>query len=128
MTPSVDSHQGSWAAKFRCAGRGMAWGVRSQRSFSVHLAVAAGVVALAAALRASQGEWCLLILCIATVLTAEMFNTAIEHLARAITPDRHDELRDALDTSSGAVLLASLGAATVGTGFCRSDSSDILNQ
>ena len=78
--------------------------------------------------RASQGEWCLLILCIATVLTAEMFNTAIEHLARAITPDRHDELRDALDTSSGAVLLASLGAATVGTWIFAARLLDILNQ
>jgi diacylglycerol kinase len=48
------------------------------------------------------------------LLFAELFNSAIEHLAQAITADHDDHLRDALDISSGAVLVASLGAAAVG--------------
>jgi diacylglycerol kinase len=43
-----------------------------------------------------------------------MFNSAFEKLARAITNDHDPEIRDALDIASGAVLLASLGAAAVG--------------
>ena len=50
----------------------------------------------------------------ATVVTAEMFNTSIEHLARAITRETHPEIRDALDVASAAVLAAATGSAIVG--------------
>ena len=80
----------------------------------VHLAAAAAVVGAAIALDASRLEACLLVLCITVVLGAELFNTAIEQLARAITRDHSEQVRDALDTSSGAVLLTAIGAAVVG--------------
>ncbi len=114
MTSPFEPRSNSWASAFCHAARGLAWGVRSQRNFKVHLPIAIAVMIAAAALRASLVEWCLLLLAIATVLAAELFNTAIEHLARAITREQHEELCNALDTASGAVLLASLGAAAVG--------------
>jgi diacylglycerol kinase len=43
-----------------------------------------------------------------------MANTAIEHLARAVTREPNPEVRDALDVASAAVLMAALGAAVVG--------------
>jgi diacylglycerol kinase len=105
----------SWRDKFRDAFRGMGVGARGQRSFVVHLLIAALVVALAINLRVSLGEWCLLLLCIASVLTAEMFNSALESMAKAITHESHPHLGDSLDIASAAVLVASLGAALVGT-------------
>jgi diacylglycerol kinase len=105
----------SWLHKFRCAFRGVTFAVRSQNSFAVHLAVAAAVIAAGVLLRVSLVEWCLLVLCIVAVVAAELANTAIEHLARAITQDHSEEIRDALDVTSGAVLLAAIGAAVVGT-------------
>lgn len=80
----------------------------------MHLAVAAVVVALAAALRVSAVEWCLLAGAIAGVLAAEIFNTAVESLARAFGPGRHPRIRDALDMASAAVLVAACGAAVIG--------------
>jgi diacylglycerol kinase len=53
-------------------------------------------------------------MCVTVVLTAEMFNTAIEHLARAVTREEHPEVHDALDIASGAVLVAAIGASCVG--------------
>jgi diacylglycerol kinase len=105
----------TWKHKFGDAFRGLKRGVRGQSSFFVHFFMAAAVVAAAWVLRADRLEWCLLILCIAIVLAAEMFNSALERVAKAV--DRHpdDHLRDALDIGSGAVLLAALGAAVVGT-------------
>ena len=104
----------SWGRKFRDAFRGVAVGVRGQSSFRVHFLFAALVIAAAALLRASWIEWAVLLLCIAVVLTAEMFNSALESLAKAIT-DKHDpRLADALDTGSAAVLLAAIGAVLVG--------------
>jgi diacylglycerol kinase len=77
--------------------------------------MAVAVVAAAAALGASLVEWCILILCVAVVLAAELFNTALEHLGRAVTDQENEHVRDALDTAAGAVLVAAVGAAVVGS-------------
>lgn len=114
MTHSVDPRHNAWRDKFRWAARGLVQALRSERNFRVHLAVALAVIVAAAALRASLVEWCVLTLCITVVLAAEMLNTALEHLARAITQDHSEQIRDALDTSGGAVLLAAIGSAVVG--------------
>lgn len=104
----------SWAAKFGDAFRGVREEIRNQSSFRVHFAVAGGVIVCGVVFRVDLIEWCVLLLCIAGVFTAEMFNTAMEALARAITdqPNRHIGL--ALDVASAAVLVASVGAALVG--------------
>jgi diacylglycerol kinase len=104
-----------WIAKFRDAVYGCALAVRGQSSFGVHLAMAGLVIVAAAALRVSLIEWCLLGLCIVAVLAAELFNTAIEYLAKAVNPQHDPNLGKALDIASGAVLLAALGAAAVGS-------------
>jgi len=100
--------------KFACALRGLLVGVRGQSSFFIHFLVAIAVVAMATWLQVSRGEWLALIVCITIVLAAELFNSAIEHLARAITREEHPEIRDALDVASGAVLVTAIGAAVVG--------------
>lgn len=104
----------SWRRKFHCAFRGVKRGMRGESSFFVHVFVAAAVVVTAAAFNADRVDWCLLGLCITLVFTAEMFNSAIEHLAKAIDKKFNPHLRDALDVAGGAVLLASLGAAALG--------------
>ena len=103
-----------WQAKFADAFRGVKLGIRVHSSFFVHFFAAAAVIAAGVALEVDLVQWCLLALCIAGVLAAEMFNSALEHLARAVKRDRDPELGLALDIGSGAVLLAALGAATVG--------------
>lgn len=103
-----------FTSKLRWAAGGLIWGFRSQSNFAIHLTVAAAVVIAGAVLRVTLVEWCVLSLCITVVLVAELFNTAIEHLARAITHEHHEEIRHALDTSAGAVLMAAIGAAVTG--------------
>jgi diacylglycerol kinase len=104
----------SWRQKFKDALRGTRRAVRRESSFFVHLFAACAVLAAALALGATLAEWCLLVLCICGVLTAEMFNTAFETLAKAVDREYNPHLRDALDMGSGAVLLAALGASAVG--------------
>jgi diacylglycerol kinase len=105
---------GSWRRKFGCALRGCGRGVRGQSSFAVHLLAAVGVIAAAAVLRCEPWQWAVLVLCITIVLAAEMFNTAIEALARAVRREHDPHLADALDIGSAAVLVAAVGAAVVG--------------
>jgi len=67
-------------------------------------------VSLGLALGISRLDWCIVFLTITFVLSVEMCNTAIEHLARAVTLEDHPELRDALDIAAGAVFIAAMGA------------------
>ena len=103
-----------WSCKFGDAFRGIWRAVRSQNSFAVHLTVATAVIVAAAVLRVSLVEWCLLVGAIGFVLTAEVFNTAIESLARAHDVGRHPRIRDALDMASAAVLVAAIMASLIG--------------
>ena len=103
-----------WSRKFRNAFRGLRVGVYGQSSFYVHFCVTVVVVLLGAALGVSPLEWCVLLLCIGVVLSAELFNSALERCAKAITRDFDDNIRDALDMASAAVLVAAIFAALVG--------------
>jgi len=104
----------TWYEKFRDAFRGVRSGMRGQSSFQVHIFMALAVIAAAAVLRVELWQWCVLLLCIAGVLTAEMINSALEHFAKVVDKDHNPQLGEALDTGSAAVLFASLGAAVVG--------------
>lgn len=114
MREPFENKQRTWWQKFADAERGIATGVSGERSFAVHLSMAAAVVVLAAVCQVSLVEWGLLTLSIAIVMGAELFNCALERMARAITEEQHDDIRDALDLASGAVLMLAIGAALTG--------------
>ena len=106
--------QRKWADKFADAFRGLASGVSGQSSFAVHFVIAACVILAGFILRSSLQEWCLLILCMTLVLSAEMFNSALESLAKAIDTDHNPHLAKALDIGSAAVLITAIGSSLVG--------------
>jgi diacylglycerol kinase len=103
-----------WRAKFGAAFRGLKLGIRGHSSFSVHFFFAALVVAAAIALGCDLVEWCLLLGCIGMVLTAELFNSAIETLFRGLDEATKQRVWPCLDIAAGAVLLASIAAAVIG--------------
>ena len=104
----------SWGRKFGDALRGMRRGIRGESSFFVHFFIAACVLAAAVVFQPPAEQWCLLVLCTAGVLAAEMFNSCIERLAKLIDRNHNPELGEALDVASAAVLIAAIGAASVG--------------
>ncbi len=104
----------TWLGKFADAFRGLFLAVRTESSFAAHLPVAVAAVALAALLRVSLVEWGLVALAIGGVVAAEVFNTAVESLARALDRGPDSRIRDALDAASGAVLVTVLTAIAVG--------------
>ncbi len=110
----MKSSRRAWRAKFADAFRGLGRALRSQSSFAVHLAAAVAVVAAGVVVRLSSGEWALIAVAIGLVLMAEIFNTAVESLARAPGTRRHPRLRDALDMASAAVLVAAATAVFIG--------------
>ena len=100
--------------KFGDAFRGLYHAVSTEWSFAAHLPVAAAAVALAAWLGISPVEWCLVALSIGGVIAAEVFNTSVESLARALDSGPDQRVKDALDTASAAVLVAVGAAIMVG--------------
>ncbi len=104
----------TWNNKFGEAFRGLKRGVRGQSSFFVHFFFAALALAAAIALDCSLVEWCLLIFCIGGVLTAELFNSAIETLFRGLDESAKSRWYHCLDIAAGAVLIASVTALLVG--------------
>lgn len=106
-------HRG-WITKFAGAFLGIRQGIAGQSSFAIHLPLAAAVVAFATILNVSLEHWCILILCIGIVLTAELFNSSLEWICRSITGQIDPDIERALNIASGAVLATSITAAIVG--------------
>jgi diacylglycerol kinase len=123
-SPSLDSDlperlatrkRKSWKQKFGVAFRGWKLGIRGQSSFFVHFFFTVLALTAAIVLRCEVLEWCLLFGCIGLVLTAELVNSAIETLFRGLDPAAQDRVWPCLDISAGAVLMASVTAAIIGT-------------
>ena len=121
----VDSNSGpprfshrSWLRKFQAAFVGLVSGLKGRghgkNSFIVHVPVALIVIVAGFVLRIDRSSMALLLLCIGFVFVAELFNTSLELLAKAVTEKPNDHVKAALDIASGAVLMASITAASVG--------------
>jgi diacylglycerol kinase (ATP) len=102
------------ARSFSHAFRGLAVLMAGQHNAWVHALATALVVVLGFWLRISRGEWCLLVVAMGLVWTAEALNTAVEELADAVHPERHSGVGRAKDVGAAGVLLAALAAAAVG--------------
>ena len=104
---------------FRHALSGFWFVLRSQHNAWLHAAVSVLALVLAAVLHFrvkpfTVGEWCDLALAIVLVWVAETFNTGLEVLANAVTPERHPIVKIAKDVAAAAVLMAAIGAFVVG--------------
>ncbi|MBV8975554.1 MAG: diacylglycerol kinase [Sinobacteraceae bacterium] len=100
-------------ARLGFALRGFAHALRSEASLRVQaLAGAAALVALLV-LRPPPVWWALVLLASAAVVSAELFNTAIEHLADLLHPQQSPDVRVLKDCAAAGVLIAVLGALGV---------------
>ena len=99
---------------FVYAGRGILTTFRDEPNARIHAVVGLLVITAGWFFEISRWEWCALLLCIALVLAAEAFNTAVESIVDLVSPEQHRLAGRAKDTAAGAVLLLAMGAATVG--------------
>lgn len=103
-----------WIRKFGLAFSGLGWAIRNEGSFTVHLPAAALAFLGAALLQFDYARWAILVLTVGVVIVAELFNTAIECLAKAVDDQPNEHIRVALDIGSAAVLTSSLFAVSIG--------------
>jgi diacylglycerol kinase len=93
---------------------GLAYCLRTQRNFRIHLAIALLAVVLGVWLGLTWVEWAVVAAMVVLVLAAEMVNTMIESLVDLVTQEYHPLAKTAKDVAAGVVLLTAIGAVVVG--------------
>ncbi len=103
------------AVKF--AIKGIIFAFKSEQNMKIHFLAAILVTIVGFLLQISAGEWLVVILIIALVMSAELFNTALENIVNNITkchPETYNDMGLPKDLAAGAVLLVSIAAFIVG--------------
>jgi diacylglycerol kinase (ATP) len=113
---------------FVYAGRGVRTMLHSQHNAWIHAAATLTVVAAGLTVQLSRADWCVLILAVVAVWTAEALNTAFEFLCDVASPDFHPLVEKAKDVAAAAVLLTAIGAAAVGSLLFAPHVSALLRQ
>lgn len=108
------SRIGVWRRKLGDAFDGLSHGIRTESSLQIQFVFAMVVLVVAGTLAIEPWRWAVLLICIAFVITAEYFNSAIEQLVRSLNPGHKPEIAKALHLAAGAVLFASLLAVVIG--------------
>lgn len=99
---------------FRYAFKGFVIAAGRDRNVRIHLAAALAVVALGFWLHISPTDWCILLIMIGTVISAELFNTSVEILADVVTKEQHPGIAKVKDVASAAVLVVCVVSVIVG--------------
>ncbi len=94
--------------------RGIKHGWKREVHLRVHTLAAIVAIMLGYFLRVNLWEWCVVLLSIGIVISAELMNAAVERLADRITKEQDPLIGQAKDLAAGAVLIVSLGALAVG--------------
>ncbi len=102
------------AKSFGYAINGLFIAVTTQHNFIIHIILTIIAIALGFALNISIIEWLLIIIVIGLVLSAEIFNTAIEELVNLVSPNKNKKAGIIKDLAAGAVLVLAITALLVG--------------
>lgn len=80
----------------------------------VHLVAAILAMILGFLFDLNTPEWIAILLAIALVIGAELINTAIEHLADFVSPEKRIVIQKVKDLAAAAVLIAAIVALFIG--------------
>lgn len=99
---------------FKYAIEGIISSFKTERNMKIHVLAMIFVIALGLFFKLNKVEWCFIIIAIASVISAELFNTAIETVVDMVSPERNPKAKLAKDIAAGAVLVVAIGAAIIG--------------
>lgn len=101
---------------FKNARKGMRLSLKSEQNIRVHIICGALALALGFALHFSAVRFCILLLTIVMVISAEMMNSAIEFALDSIYHNKYSRMVGmAKDIAAGAVMIVTVVALMVGT-------------
>lgn len=99
---------------FNYAIKGLVYAVRTQRNMQIHIFASILVIIASLAFGISKTEVIMVIISITLVVSAELFNTAIENVSDAAVNHYHPLIKLAKNTAAAAVLVTAVNAVVVG--------------
>ena len=99
---------------FKYAYEGIISSFKSEQNMKIHFLLGSLVLVFGFILDISINEWFICIFLIAAVISAELFNTAIETIVDIVSPEYNKNAKIAKDVAAGAVLVVAIGAAIIG--------------
>lgn len=102
----LKSFKYAWKGIMTCAGH--------EQNITFHLIAALVVIVAGFFFNITRAEWLAVVICIGMVITAELFNSAIERLVDMVSPQWQRIAGEVKDIAAGAVLVTAIASAIVG--------------
>jgi len=100
---------------FGYAFNGIKYALTTQHNFYIHVTLTIVAIILGFILKISNTEWVAIVIVIGLVISAEIFNTAIEELVNLVSPKKNKKAGIIKDLAAGAVLVLAMAALITGT-------------
>lgn len=99
---------------FKYAISGIITSFRTERNMKIHILVMIIVIIAGIVFKLSLLDWIILVIMFGLVISAELFNTAIETTIDMITKEKNEKAKIAKDVAAGAVLVLAVASVIVG--------------
>lgn len=94
--------------------KGLKYAYKNEQNLAFDCMIALIVIIFGILFKITVGEWAVLILTVGLVISAELFNSAIEATVDLVTEEYHPLAKVAKDTSAAAVFILAIVAVIVG--------------
>lgn len=99
---------------FKYAISGIITSFKTERNMKIHILVMILVIIAGIIFKLSLLDWIILVIMFGLVISAELFNTAIETTIDMITKEKNEKAKIAKDVAAGAVLVLAVASVIVG--------------
>ena len=99
---------------FKYALQGVKVELKGERNLKIHIVAMILVIIAGFILKISVAEWGICIILFGLVISAELFNTAIETTVDIAMPERNEKAKKAKDVAAGAVFVIAMASAVIG--------------
>lgn len=99
---------------FKYAFTGIFSALKTERNLKIHISIATLVIIFGIILKISKIEWLICLICIMTVISSELINTAIETTVDIAMPNENELAKRAKDIGAASVLVLAITSAIIG--------------
>ena len=99
---------------FKYAFIGIFSALKTERNLKIHISIATQVIIFGIIFKISKIEWLICLICIMTVISSELINTAIETTVDIAMPNKNELAKRAKDTGAASVLVLAITSAIIG--------------
>lgn len=99
---------------FKYAFTGIFSALKTERNLKIHISIATLVIIFGIILKISKIEWLICLICIMTVISSELINTAIETTVDIAMPNKNELAKRAKDIGAASVIVLATISAIIG--------------